>query len=458
MTLQEMLQKRRQNFLPAELIKKKRSGQEHTVEELKFLVESFVDGSLPEYQMSAWLMSVYFKGMTPKETANLTEVMLHSGRVLDFSNAKSIAVDKHSTGGVGDKTSMILAPIAAAAGCTVPMIAGRGLGHTGGTLDKLEAIPGFSVGLTLDQFEKQVNSLGVSIIGQTKEICPADKKIYALRDVTATVESMPLICASIMSKKIAEGIGALVMDVKFGSGAFMKTLEEADELASKLMEIGVAHGKKVAALLTNMEQPLGRFIGNSLEIGECVAILKNEEFLVRKPEDFSDTTELSLELAGHMIWLGGLAKDAKAGYQKAKEVLENGKAFEVFEQICKQQGCGLSQLPLPTAKYDVKAQTSGFISAIETEQIGYAALALGAGRMKSTDELDLTAGIEIHRKLGDEVREGDLLYTLFVNEGSNAGKFAAARDRVLSATTISLQKPKVGALIARSKVTPGVVS
>lgn len=452
-TIADMLKQRRQNFLPAELIKKKRSGQEHTLEELKFLVDGFVDGSLPEYQMSAWLMSVYFKGMTPKETANLTEVMLHSGKVLDFSSSKSIAVDKHSTGGVGDKTSMILAPIAAAAGCTVPMIAGRGLGHTGGTLDKLEAIPGFNVSLSLEQFEKQVSTLGVAIIGQTKEICPADKKIYALRDVTATVESMPLICASIMSKKIAEGIGALVMDVKFGSGAFMKTVEEADELATKLMEIGAAHGKKVAALLTNMEQPLGRFIGNSLEIGECVAILKNEEFLGRKPADFEDTTELSLQLAGQMIWLGGIAKNAEEGYKKAKEVLENGKAFEVFEKICKQQGGDLSKLPLPAAKYDVFAPKSGFVSAIETEQIGYAALALGAGRMKSTDEVDPTAGIEIHKKLGEAVKEGELLYTLFVNEGSNAGKFAAARDRVLSATTISLQKPTPSALIARKKVT-----
>ncbi len=438
------------DFLPAELIKKKRSGLEHTKDEIKFLIDGFVEGSLPDYQMSAWLMAVYFKGMTTKETATLTDVMLHSGRVLDFSKSKTLAVDKHSTGGVGDKTSMILAPIAAAVGVTVPMIAGRGLGHTGGTLDKLESIPGFSVSLSLEKFAQQVESLGVAIIGQTKEICPADKKIYALRDVTATVESFPLICASIMSKKIAEGIGALVLDVKFGSGAFMKTVEAADELATKLMEIGAVHGKRVAALLTNMEQPLGRFIGNSLEIGECVAILKNESFLGRS--DFDDCRELSLELAGHMIWLGGLAKDSEEGYAKAKLALQNGSAFEKFEDICRAQGGDLHRLPLPAEKFDVLAATSGFVSAIDTEQIGYAALALGAGRMKSSDELDLTAGIEIHKKLGEAVHAGEKLYTLYVRDASFNSKFESARIRVLSATTISLQKPRVAALIARTKV------
>ena len=328
-------------FLAAELIKKKRSGLEHTREEIEFIIHGFTAGLLPDYQMSAWLMAVYFKGMTPKETASLTEVMLHSGRVLDFTNAKSLAVDKHSTGGVGDKTSMILAPIAAAAGCTVPMIAGRGLGHTGGTLDKLESIPGFNVFLSLDQFAAQVKSIGVAIIGQTGEICPADKKIYALRDVTATVESFALICASIMSKKIAEGIGALVLDVKFGSGAFMKTLEEADQLATKLMDIGTAHGKKVAVLLTDMEQPLGRFIGNSLEIAECVAILKNDEFMGRGRDDFEDCRELSLALAGQMIWLSGLASSADQGYEKARKVLEDGSAYAKFEDICRAQGGNL---------------------------------------------------------------------------------------------------------------------
>jgi pyrimidine-nucleoside phosphorylase len=423
------------SFLPAELIKKKRSGLEHSPGEIQFMIDKFVAGRIPDYQMSAWLMAVYFKGMTPGETAALTEVMLHSGRVLDFSKARSIAVDKHSTGGVGDKTSMILAPIAAAAG---------------GTLDKLESIPGFSVSLSLDQFINQVNTLGVSIIGQTSEICPADKKIYALRDVTATVESLPLICASIMSKKIAEGIGALVLDVKFGSGAFMKTVDDADLLATKLMEIGAAHGKKVASLLTNMDQPLGRFIGNSLEIGECIAILRGDEFMGRK--DFDDCRELSLQLAGHMIWLGGIARNAEEGYEKAVRTLEDGSAFRKFEEICQAQGGALNELPLPNLGHNVVAESDGFVSAIDTEQIGYAALSLGAGRLQSSDELDLTSGIEIHRKLGEPVRKGEKLYTLYVRSSSLGSKIHDAQARVLSATTISLQKPKVAALIARTKI------
>ena len=438
------------SFLAAELIKKKRSGLAHTNEEIQFIVDHFVAGLIPDYQMSAWLMAVYFKGMTPAETAALTEVMLHSGRVLDFSKARSIAVDKHSTGGVGDKTSMILAPIAAAAGVTVPMIAGRGLGHTGGTLDKLESIPGFCVSLSLEQFAKQVNELGVAIIGQTAEICPADKKIYALRDVTATVESLPLICASIMSKKIAEGIGALVLDVKFGSGAFMKTIDDADLLATKLMEIGAAHGIKVASLLTNMDQPLGRFIGNSLEIGECVAILRGDEFMGRK--DFEDCRELSLQLAGHMIWLGGLARDADEGYERALLTLKDGSAFRKFEEICRAQGGLLSELALPGVSCDVVAEDDGFVSAINTEQIGYAALSLGAGRLRSSDELDLTSGIEIHRKLGDPVQKGEKLFSLYVRDSSLESKFADAHARVLSATTISLQKPRVAALISKTKI------
>ncbi len=437
------------NFLPAELIKKKRNGGTHTPEEIRFLIESFVSGELPEYQMSAWLMSVYFKGMTGPETATLTETMLHSGRTLDFKHL-GIAVDKHSTGGVGDKTSMILAPIAAACGVRVPMIAGRGLGHTGGTLDKLEAIPGFRIGLSLDEFARQVETLGYAIIGQTKEICPADKKIYALRDVTATVESLPLICASIMSKKLAEGIGALVLDVKFGSGAFMKTLEAAETLANKLMEIGTAHGKRVAALLTNMEQPLGRFIGNALEMGECFAILKGEDYLGRS--DFSDTKELSLELAGTMVWLGGKANDAEEGLKLAEEALRSGRAWEMFSKLCKAQGGDLEKLPSPKTRVDVLSEKEGFVGALETEKIGLAALALGAGRLKTNDAVDFTAGIEVHRKLGDEVRKGEKLYTLYAEKPATDALFAQAKNTLLSATTISLQKPNVNALIAKRKV------
>lgn len=440
-------------FLPAELIKKKRNGFALSPDEIRFIVDSYSRGELPDYQMSAWLMAVFFKGMDKEETAVLTEAMLHSGRTLDFSGLPGLAVDKHSTGGVGDKTSMILAPLAAAAGVPVPMIAGRGLGHTGGTLDKLEAIPGFRIGLSLDEFAKQVEQVGVAIIGQTQEICPADKKIYALRDVTGTVESLPLICASIMSKKLAEGIGALVLDVKFGSGAFMKTIEQADTLAQKLMEIGQAHGKRVAALLTNMEQPLGRFIGNALEIGECIAILKNEPYLSRPPEDFEDTRELSLELAGYMIWLGGRADSAEEGLAIARETLASGKAWEMFERICKIQGGDLTKLPVAKTRVDILAEADGYISALNTERIGLAALSLGAGRAKTTDPIDYTAGIEMHLKLGDQVRKGDRLYTLFADLPANDGKFAQAKETLLGSTTISLQKPEVPALITRRKVT-----
>lgn len=440
-------------LMPAELIKKKREGGTHTRDEIEHIVTSYVSGKLPDYQMAAWMMAVYFKGMTPEETAAYTDVMLHSGRVLDFSRL-GVAVDKHSTGGVGDKTSMILAPLVAAAGVPVPMIAGRGLGHTGGTLDKLEAIPGFRIGLSLDEFERQVETLGVAIIGQTGEICPADKKIYALRDVTATVESLPLICGSIMSKKIAEGIGALVLDVKFGSGAFMKTLAQADELATKLIEIGAAHGKKVAALLTSMDEPLGRFVGNSLEIAECVAIMKNEAFGGYAPEEFADTRELTLDLAGHMIWLGGKANSASEGVAQARRLLADGSAYAKFEEMCRAQGGRLTELPSARHRAQVLASRNGFVSGFDTEKIGYAALALGAGRLKASDEVDPTAGLEIHRKLGDPVKAGEPLVTLHFDVSPSHPKVEDVRARVSSGVSISLQKPKVPDLIARRKVGP----
>ena len=395
-------------------------------------------------------MAIYFQGMTAAETAILTEIMLKSGRVLDFTRLPGTPVDKHSTGGVGDKTSLILAPIVAAAGVRVPMISGRGLGHTGGTLDKLESIPGFRVNLTLDEFESQVETLGCALIGQTAEICPADKKIYALRDVTGTVESIPLICASIMSKKLAEGIGALVLDVKCGSGAFMKHLKDAETLADTLISIGTAHNKRMAALITNMDQPLGRFIGNALEMEECFAILKGES--CRGRSDFDDCLNLSVELAGYMIWLGGKAKDAEEGIQSAKRILESGKAWEMFERICTAQGGDLRQLPQAKAQFDVIAQSDGFVSGFNTEKVGIAALSLGAGRAKASDVIDHTAGIEVHRKIGDEVRRGDRLFTLYTSHPESDRVFAIAKEQLLAATTISLQKPQVPDLIIKRKV------
>lgn len=439
-------------FVPAELIKKKRNGHEHTNDELQFIVEQFVNGGLPDYQMSAWLMAVYFQGMTSPESSKLTELMMNSGRVLDFSYLPSTAVDKHSTGGVGDKTSMILAPLVAAAGVPVPMIAGRGLGHTGGTLDKLEAIPGFRVGLTLDEFKKQIENLGVAIIGQTKEICPADKQMYALRDVTGTIESLPLICASIMSKKLAEGIGGLVLDVKYGTGAFMKTLEDAKLLADKLMAIGTNHKKRVATIISNMDQPLGRFIGNSLEIGECVSILNGQSFLGKNPEDFHDTRELTLDLAGHMIWLGGKAASFEQGLKMAQDTLSSGAAWEMFQRLCKEQGGDLKKMQIPNDQYQIKANEDGFITAYDTEKIGLTSLELGAGRMRASDQVDHTAGIEIHKKLGDPIRKGETLFTLYGKDIENRLKIEKAEIALRGATNISLQNNVVPALIAQRKV------
>jgi pyrimidine-nucleoside phosphorylase len=438
-------------FIPAEIIKKKRAGGELDVDELRFMVNGFATGLVPDYQVSALLMAVFFKGMSARETAALTDVMLHSGRTLSFRHLGSVAVDKHSTGGVGDKTSIVIAPVVAAAGVPVPMISGRGLGHTGGTLDKLESIPGFRVDLSLEDFSRQVEELGVALIGQTAEICPADKRIYALRDVTGTVESLPLICASIMSKKIAEGIDALVLDVKWGSGAFMKTLVDAEQLAEKLMEIGAAHGKQVVAWLTNMDQPLGRFIGNSLEVGECIAILKGESFGGRN--DFSDCRRLSLELAGEMIWLGGKACDRDEGFAIAERKLESGEAWRMFERICERQGnAAHSAIPEARERHEVLAPSEGFVAGFDCEKIGIAAIALGAGRLKASDKLDFSAGIEVHRKLGDHVRKGDRLFTLFTSGADHTRMFDQAQGTLLAATNISLQKPNVPDLMTLRKV------
>ena len=410
----------------------------------------YVDGSIPDYQMSALLMAIFFQGMNGAETAALTEAMLRSGEVLDFSSLGKIAVDKHSTGGVGDKTSLIIAPIVAAAGVPVPMISGRGLGHTGGTLDKLESIPGFRVDIGLEGLRQQMGTLGFAMVGQSAEICPADKKMYALRDVTATVESIPLICASIMSKKLAEGIGGLVLDVKYGSGAFMKTLETAEDLADKLMEIGHRHGKKVVALLTRMDQPLGHFVGNALEVGECIAIMKGESFLGRNT--FADCRELSLQLAGEMIWLGGASVDPQSGIAMARKILESGQAWTQFERMCEAQGGRILALPQAENRIDIVSDREGYVSAFDTEGVGLAALIIGAGRAKSSDTIDPTAGVEVHVKLGDRISKGDRIYTLYAGAPSGVSRFKEAEVRLLSATTISLQKPDVPALMTKRKV------
>jgi pyrimidine-nucleoside phosphorylase len=434
------------NFLPSELIKKKRRGQTHTREELHFLIKQYSEGLIPDYQMSAWLMAVFFQGMDRNETSILTQEMMNSGKVIDLSSIPGKKVDKHSTGGVGDKASLILGPIAAAAGVPVPMIAGRGLGHTGGTLDKLESVPGFNIHLNVQQFAAQIASLGISIIGQTSEICPADKKLYALRDVTGTVESLPLICGSIMSKKLAEGIDGLVMDVKVGSGAFMKKLAEAEALANSLRAIGEDHGKKVAVLISNMNQPLGRFVGNSLEVYESLQILDNQKFLVDGLDLYADTRELSLELAAHMIWLAGRSETPEEGLEIAANELRSGRALRYFHNLITSQGGRLETLPQSQKIGIVRAQVTGFISAYDCEKIGVAAIHLKAGRQRTNDAIEPTAGIEMHYKLGQWVEKGTPLFTLF---GTTAADVSVAQNLLLESCTISLQNPSPADLILK---------
>lgn len=392
---------------PVEIIIKKRNGITLSEEEIKFFVEGYLKGEIPDYQMSAFLMAVFFRGMNSDETVVLTKTMLYSGEVLDLSHIEGLKVDKHSTGGVGDKTSLIIAPIAAAAGVKVPMISGRGLGHTGGTLDKLESIPGFRTNLSKEEFINTLEKIGVCLIGQTKEIAPADKKIYALRDVTGTVESIPLICASIMSKKLAEGINGLVLDVKTGNGAFMKTLDDSENLAKNLKSISEAFGVKTIAYITNMNQPLGNYVGNWLEVYESVKILKDEVH--------NELTDLCHLLAGTMIYLGGKSSTVEDGIKLSKQMIETGKAYQKFLEIVEFQSGDVSfienpeKYPEPKFKFEVKANRSGFISGMNSFEIGMLGIELGAGRMKYTDSIDPKAGFIFFKKIGDEVKSGEVI-------------------------------------------------
>ncbi len=433
-------------MLAREIIKKKRNNFELSAAEIEFFILSFTRGEIPDYQMSALLMAIYFNGMSSAESVSLTKTMLNSGTTVNTASIPGFKVDKHSTGGVGDKTSLILGPIVAAVGIPVPMISGRGLGHTGGTLDKLESIPGFNTQLSIIQFIEQTKKIGTCFIGQTTDICPADKKIYALRDVTATIESLPLICASIMSKKLAEGIDGLVLDVKFGSGAFMKTLADARQLAKALMDIGKNHGKKVSALLTSMDQPLGRFSGNSLEVFECLEIMENRKFISTAGHDlYADTRELSLQLSAHMIFLSEKTETLNAAYQLATEALTSGKALEKFQQMCLAQGGDLTKLPKASQKYELRAAETGFLTSLDVEKIGLAGIILRAGRKVSADTLNLTAGIEFHKQLGDHVELGDLIFTI---HGDEPTLFEPAKQMLSSSYLISLQKPAQHVLIS----------
>lgn len=425
-------------FFPAEIIKAKRNGRELSNDEINFLIKAYTSGELPDYQMSAWLMAVYFQGLSDRETLTLTQSMLNSGRIMKFPRTPEFKVDKHSTGGIGDKTSLILGPVVASLGVPVPMISGRGLGHTGGTLDKLESIPGFNTQLSLDVFEKMIFENKISFIGQTPDICPADKQMYALRDVTATVESRPLICASIMSKKLAEGADGLVLDVKWGTGAFMKSLPDAEQLAISLQNIAKGAGRKCTALVTDMNQPLGRFAGNSLEVFECLEIMSNKKYLGPDGYDlYSDTRHLSLALSAHMILLANKAPDYASAYALCEKQLESGAALEKFKEMVLVQGGQLDALPVTKNKFIMKAPQSGFIGSFNAEQVGLACIALKAGRLKKEDPIEPTSGVEFYKKIGDPIKQGEPLFAIY---GSDPSLFPSAEKLLKDAVEFSLQK------------------
>jgi len=400
---------------PVELIRKKRNGGNLTRKELEAFITGYVNGDLPEYQMSAFLMAVYFKGMSVEETATFTEVMLRSGEVVDLSSIPGLKVDKHSTGGVGDKVSLILAPMVAACGVSVPMISGRGLGHTGGTLDKLESIPGFRTDLSIQEYKQIVADVGLVLIGQTGEIAPADKKMYALRDVTATVESIPLIAGSIMSKKLAEGIDALVLDVKTGNGAFMQQYDDSVALADALISIGNNMGKKTVGFITDMNQPLGLMIGNWLEVVESVECLRGK--------NVPDLMEVTLVLGGAMLYLGGKADSIEEGMKLCSSAIWSGKAYEKFLEIVKWQGGDTSFLEqpekYPASKHtaEVRSGTAGHVTGFETTRIGLLSVELGAGRRVVGEVIDPKAGIVLAKKLGDRVEKNELLAIIYTDKG-----------------------------------------
>lgn len=425
-----------------EIIRKKRDKKSLTKEEMNFMISGYTKGKIPDYQFSAFLMAAFINGMNKDETAALTNSMLYSGKVLDLSSIKGAKVDKHSTGGVGDKTSLIIAPIAAAAGVFVPMISGRGLGHTGGTLDKLESIPGFKTDLTLNKYKNVLKRIGAVLIGQTKEIAPADKLIYALRDVTATVESIPLITGSIMSKKLAEGIDALVLDVKTGNGAFMKEMKDAEQLAYSLSNTAKAFGKKCIAFITDMNQPLGNYVGNWLEVIESVQVLRDGKK--------NDLTELSLILAGAMIYLGKKSRTLEEGIEKAITTLNSGKAFDKFLEIVKAQGGDINYLRnpenYPKSKFHkkIRLMNEGYISFVNTYEIGMASIDLGAGRLKKDDKIDPKAGIIFNYKIGDKISKSDVVAELF---SDSAKKIKLAENRILKAISLSNKKVKSPDLI-----------
>lgn len=419
-----------------DIISKKRDKKELSKEEIEFFIEKYTNGEVPDYQAAALLMAIYLNGFTKEETANLTMAMVNSGDVVDLSMIDGIKLDKHSTGGVGDKTSLILVPMVCAAGGKVAKLSGRGLGHTGGTLDKLESIPGFNISVDEDKFKDMVKNAGLVIAGQTQNLVPADKKIYALRDVTATVDSIPLIAASIMSKKIASGSDAILLDVKYGEGAFMKTAEDAKELATAMVNIGNSLGRKTSAAITLNGEPLGYAIGNALELKEVIEVLKGEG-----PEDLR---ELCLQLGAQMLKIGDIEPDVKKGREKLETVLKDGSALNKLKELATLQGGDQKVIDNPELfeisplVHQVKATKEGYVYDLNAEKVGIASLLTGAGRHTKDDELDYGAGIILEKKMGDSVKVGDVLATLY---SSDEDKFEKAEEQLQEAYDIRNEKP-----------------
>jgi pyrimidine-nucleoside phosphorylase len=425
-----------------DIIRKKRDGEHLSQEEIAFVVKGFTDGSIPDYQMSALNMAIFLRGMTPQETADLTMAMAASGDMIDLSAIKGTKVDKHSTGGVGDTTTLVLLPLVASVGVPVAKMSGRGLGHTGGTIDKLEAIPGFSIELTKEQFAEHVNKNGCALMGQSGAIAPADKKLYALRDVTATVDTIPLIASSIMSKKIAAGANAIVLDVKTGEGAFMKTLDGSFALAQAMVEIGEKVGRHTIAVISDMDQPLGHAIGNALEVEEAIETLRGQGPV--------DLTELCLVLGAYMVVAAGVASNAAEARKMLADSLQSGKALATFKRFLKAQGGNPDVVEDPTLlphaehKIEVVLKRSGYVTRIHAEEVGTCAMLLGAGRETKESEIDLAVGIVLHKKVGDAVAEGDSIASLYVNDQS---RVAEVQERLSKAYELSETAPGPKTLI-----------
>lgn len=430
------------NIRMSDLIVKKRNGGTLTGEEIGFMVEGYTNGRIPDYQMSAMMMAIYFRGMNEEETLSLTMAMRDSGEVLNLKAIDGIKVDKHSTGGVGDKTSLALAPMAAACGIPVAKMSGRGLGHTGGTIDKLESFSGFSTSIPAQKFIENVNRIGISIMGQTADLAPADKKLYALRDVTATVDNMSLIASSIMSKKLAAGADAIVLDVKTGSGAFMKAEKDSFALAKEMVKIGNGAGKKCVAVVSDMDQPLGFAVGNALEVKEAIETLQG-----RGPADF---LELCLTLGTQMLLLGKKAKTEEEARKKLLAVIEDGSALRKLAEFVEAQGgdsaavYDTSLLPKASLAKEIKADRDGFVGHIECEEVGICSLLLGGGRETKESSIDLSVGIMLQKKVGDSVLSGDTLAILYANDGK---KLEAAAERLLCAYRITDEEPEKRSLI-----------